>query len=198
LPECYKLHTADDLQAGDVSFHTGTTFHYSGANTSPHARPALALAFIESGTYASLSRASVSLHSTSNLADRRFPFILPRRARDGSAANLALQSWVRAYHLCFCNGGVGFVCADFDVCGGVSAGAQIKSEKELHEGMLQNDRQSWVRTATYYVYIYKDSTHYWRKDKQLFCPFRTLLTQKKFFAKTSPGQQCAYHYMYWL
>jgi ectoine hydroxylase-related dioxygenase (phytanoyl-CoA dioxygenase family) len=50
LSECYKLHTADDLQAGDVSFHTGTTFHYSGANTSPHARPALALAFIESGT----------------------------------------------------------------------------------------------------------------------------------------------------
>ena len=46
------------------------------------------------------------------------------------------------------------ICADFDVCGGVSAGAQIKSEKELHEGMLQNDRQSWVRTATYYVYVY--------------------------------------------
>ena len=92
------------------------------------------------------------------------------------------------------------ICADFDVCGGVSAGAQIKSEKELHEGMLQNDRQSWVRTATssMYIYIYKDSTHCWRKDKQLFCPFRTLLTQKIIFAKTSSGQQCAHHYMYWL
>ena len=72
VDECYILHTADDLRTGDASFHTGTTFHYSGANTSPHARPALALAFIESG-------------------------------------------------------------------------AQIKSEKDLHEGMLQNDRQSWER-----------------------------------------------------
>ena len=42
-----------DLQAGDVTFHSGTTFHYSGANTSPDARPALALAFIETGAIAS-------------------------------------------------------------------------------------------------------------------------------------------------
>ena len=38
---CYTLHTADDLRMGDATLHTGATFHYSGANTSPDLRPAL-------------------------------------------------------------------------------------------------------------------------------------------------------------